>query len=220
MRRWQKWTLAAGLLLAPAVALTQTAVSPVRTFTCGSDEFASALSTAGVFTCTAADAVPAAANPTATAGTSAINGAATTYMRSDAAPAVATASTGTAGLAKLHNVPLSIGWVATVDPNNTSIAIINQASTISAIIGNVEVAVGAAATVSIRKAPSGTACASGTLLHSGSFNANGVAATNQTLTVTTSAISAGDRLCLETTNNSNWVSGTGIGTITVFLAPS
>jgi len=130
------------------------------------------------------------------------------------------ASTSTAGIAKLHNVPLSIGWPAALNPNNTIIAVVNQASTISAIIGAVETATGSAATVSVSKAPSGTACSAGTVLHSGSFNANGTAATNQTLTVTTSTVAAGDRLCLQTTGTTSWTGGTGIGTISVFLAPT
>lgn len=131
-----------------------------------------------------------------------------------------TATTSTAGIAKLHNVPVSAGWIATVNPNNVVIAVINQASTISAIIGAVETATGGTATVSVSKAASGTACSGGTVLHSGSFNANGTAATNQTLTVTTSTLAAGDRLCLQTTGTTTWTGGTGIGTITVFLAPS
>jgi hypothetical protein len=47
-----------------------------------------------------APGVPVAANPTATAGGAAVNGSATTFMRSDAAPAVATASTSTFGVMK------------------------------------------------------------------------------------------------------------------------
>lgn len=43
---------------------------------------------------------PTAANPTATIGTSAVNGVATTYMRSDAAPAAPQAAAGTFGLMK------------------------------------------------------------------------------------------------------------------------
>ena len=43
---------------------------------------------------------------------------------------------------------------------------------------------------------------------------------NQTLTVTTSSLAAGDRLCLQTTGTTGWTGGTGIGTVTVFLAPS
>ncbi len=122
--------------------------------------------------------------------------------------------------APIQATPVSIGWAAAIDPNNTIIAVINQASTISAIIGAVETATGAAATVTVKKAPSGTACSAGTALHSGTFNANGTAATNQTLTVTSASLAVGDRLCLQTTGTSNWTGGSGIGTLTVFLAPT
>lgn len=130
------------------------------------------------------------------------------------------ASTGTAGIVKLHNVPVSVGWPAALDPHNIVIATINQASTITAIIGVNEVLVGAAATVEVYKAGSTVSCGSGTILHSGSFNANASLDTNQSLTVTTSSLAAGDRICLQTTGGANWTSGAGIGTITVFLAPS
>jgi hypothetical protein len=114
--------------------------------------------------------------------------------------------------------PLSVGWPAGVDPNNIIIATINQNSMISAIIGTVEVAVGGAATVVVKKAPSGTACSAGTTLHSGSFDANGTAGTNQTLPVTTAALAPGDRLCLQSTGSS-WTGGNGIGTVTIFVGP-
>lgn len=130
-----------------------------------------------------------------------------------------TATTSTAGIAKLHNVGFSAGWIATVNPNNVVIAVINQASTISAIIGAVETATGGTATVTVNKAASGTACSGGTAVSS-SFNANGTAATNQTITGGTTSLAAGDRLCLQTTGTTTWTGGTGVGTITVFLAPS
>jgi hypothetical protein len=47
------------------------------------------------------------ANPTATIGTAAVNGTATTYMRSDAAPAAPTASSSTLGLSKCDNVTIT-----------------------------------------------------------------------------------------------------------------
>lgn len=110
---------------------------------------------------------------------------------------------------------LAIGWPAGIDPALNIIGTIDEASTVNSIVGTVATAVGSAATVSVYKAPSGTACGSGTVLHSGSFNANGTAATNQTLTLTTTALSAGDRLCLVTTGGSNWTSGSGIGGVAV-----
>src|SRR6478609_3781589 len=94
------------------------------------------------------------------------------------------ASPSVAGVAKLHNVGYSVGWPAGLDPDNIVLTTVNQAMTISALIGRVETATGSAATVSVYKAPSGTAGSGGTVLHSGSFDANGTAATNQTLTLT------------------------------------
>lgn len=51
MKRWQKALLAFGLVLVPTLALTQTAVSPVRTFTCTAGQYTTGLAGTGVFTC-------------------------------------------------------------------------------------------------------------------------------------------------------------------------
>jgi hypothetical protein len=110
---------------------------------------------------------------------------------------------------------VSIGWVAGVNPNNAGIIVFPDNSTLVSIVGNVETATGSAATVSVNVAASGTACSSGTTVHSGSFNANGTAATNQTLTLTTTAITSPARLCLQTTGTTAWTSGSGAGTLTV-----
>ena len=75
-----------------------------------------------------------------------------------------------------------------------------------------------ATTVQVNKAPSGTACSGGTNQATGTFNANGTAATNQTLTLAGSganSLAAGDRLCLVTTGGTNWTGGTGNGGLTV-----
>lgn len=109
---------------------------------------------------------------------------------------------------------LGIGWPAGIDPGNNIIATVDEASTVTSIVGTVSAAVGAAATVSVYKAASNIPCSSGTVLHSGSFDANGTPNTNQTLTLTTTTLSAGDRLCLVTANGSNWLAGSGIGEIT------
>ena len=216
---------------APAIpkstATTYGAVEPDNTtITATNGVITAAATTINSQTCTPGGSctvpVPSGANPTATAGNTAVNGVATTFMRSDAAPAVATATTSTAGIAKLHNVPVAVGWIAGNNPNGAIIANINQASTISAIVGSVETAVGSAATVQVNKAPSGTACSAGTNLATGTFNANGTAATNQTLTLVggaTDTLAVGDRLCLQSTGT-GWTTGAGIGGITVFLAPS
>jgi hypothetical protein len=125
------------------------------------------------------------------------------------------ASSTVIGGVKSPTYSMSIGWIATVNPLNTTIGVLPAAATITSIVGAVETATGGAATVSVNKAPSATACSAGTTLHSGSFNANGTAATNQTLTVTTTALASGDRLCLQTTGTTSWTGGTGIGGITV-----
>ena len=110
---------------------------------------------------------------------------------------------------------LAIGWPTGIDPASNVIATVDEASTVSSIVGSVATPVGATATLSVYKAPSGAACSGGTVLHSGTFNANGTANTNQTLTLTTTALSSGDRICLVTTNGANWVAGSGIGGVTV-----
>src|SRR5205807_1821521 len=99
-------------------------------------------------------------------------------------------------------------------------SVINQPMTVKAIVGAIEVTNGSTATVLVKRAPSGVVCSAGTALHSGSFNANGTAATDQTLTVTTANLAVGDRICLQTTGGTNWSSGGAVGTITIFVSPS
>lgn len=111
-------------------------------------------------------------------------------------------------------------WKAAEDPNERVIATVDQASTLVSLVGTVVAPVGAAATISVYKAGSGTAAAAGTVLHSGSFDANGTANTNQTLTITVTALSAGDRIALVTTGGVNWTGGSGSGGITArFTTP-
>lgn len=112
----------------------------------------------------------------------------------------------------------SIGWVAGIDPNNTVIMTATTGMTVTAIRGRVATGTGAAATVAVYKAPSGTACSGGTNQASGTFDANGTANTNQTLTLAgggANSLSAGDSLCLVTTGGANWTGGSGNGGITV-----
>ena len=125
----------------------------------------------------------------------------------------------TTAFVKSQQIPISIGWIAGQNPNNAIASVINQAMTVRAIVGAVEVANGSTATVTVNHAPSGVACSAGTPLHSGSFNANGTAATDQTLTVTTASLAVGDRICLQTTGGTNWNSGAAVGTITIFVTP-
>lgn len=93
---------------------------------------------------------------------------------------------------------------------------------VKAIIGRVEVAGtdAGAVTAVIKKAASGTAIASGTALHSGTFNLKGTAATNQTLTLSTTAsdleIPAGTAIGIDFTGT--LTSATGV--VTVMLLPA
>jgi hypothetical protein len=107
----------------------------------------------------------------------------------------------------------SIGWIAGMNPNGATIFIANRSLTITGITGIVEVANGAAATITIVKAGSGTPLSGGTPVHSGSFNANGTPATNQTLSLTVTNINAGERLGLLTTGTFT----AAVGDLSVFV---
>lgn len=92
---------------------------------------------------------------------------------------------------------------------------------VKAITGWVTVAgTGGAATATIRKVPSGTAIASGTALHSGSFNLVGTAVTVQDLTLSTTpsdlVLADGDALAIDFTGTLT----SATGCITVHLAPA
>jgi hypothetical protein len=92
-----------------------------------------------------------------------------------------------------------VSWMAGSNPNNATLFVADRALTIASVTGVVEAANGAAATVSVMKAASGTALSAGTVIHSGSFNANGAAAVYQNLTLTVGSMAQGDRLGLVTT---------------------
>lgn len=127
--------------------------------------------------------------------------------------------TGAQVAAFLPSLPSAIGWDPALDPSGNVILTVDQVATVTGIIGTVVVPVGATATLSIYKTGSGTACASGVLIHTGSFNANGTANTNQTLTLHGTAsnltLASGDRLCLAASNSANWIAGVGMGGVTV-----
>jgi hypothetical protein len=80
-----------------------------------------------------------------------------------------------------------------------SVFIASRALTITSAVGVVETPNGAAANISVVKASSGTALSAGIPIHSGSFDANGAAAINQTLPVTMTSLAIGDRLGLIST---------------------
>lgn len=87
---------------------------------------------------------------------------------------------------------------------------------IDSIIGRVRVAgSGGAATYTIYKAASGTAPASGTALHSGTYNMVGTADTDQTLTLTTTTLAAGESIWAVPTGTAT----SAIGSISVNCRP-
>lgn len=116
-------------------------------------------------------------------------------------------------------VPVSVSYsVPTVD---VSFFVADRAYVVKGIRGcNEVIGTGGACTAVVRKVPSGTAMASGTALHSGSYNLVGTASTNQTLTLSTTGsdllLAAGDRLAIDYTGTAT--SATGV--ITVHLAPA
>jgi hypothetical protein len=115
-------------------------------------------------------------------------------------------------------VPLSISYSPGINPNNIPIFRANASRTVTGIVCRPEVAAGGAATISVVKAASGTALSAGTVLHSGSFNANGTAATDQALTVTTSSLASGDTVGITTTGTTVWTSsGVATGVCTVYI---
>lgn len=108
-----------------------------------------------------------------------------------------------------YNVPVA----------TTAVCVMNagRALVIDSIIGRPFVAgTGGACTAAVWKAPSGTAPISGTALHSGTFNLVGTINTDQSLTLTTLTVAAGESV---------WVVYTGtatsaIGSIAVNCRPA
>jgi hypothetical protein len=103
---------------------------------------------------------------------------------------------------------------------DTVFFVANRDYRVVGITGRVEVAgTGGACTAVIKKAASATAIASGTALHSSTFNLVGTAATNQVLTVSTTltvlAIPSGTCIGFDLTGTPT----SAVGTISVFLIP-
>lgn len=99
--------------------------------------------------------------------------------------------------------------------------VLNRRMVVKAITGVNDVVAANAVTATLYKAPSATALGSGTALHTGTFNLQGTAATNQSLTLSTTAgaldVAAGSRLGMVI---SGAPGATGCGCITVTLAPA
>jgi hypothetical protein len=117
-------------------------------------------------------------------------------------------------------IPVSIEYLAASVDKVAFVA--DRQYRVKGIRGRVEVAGtdGGAVTAVIKKAASGTAITSGTALHSSTFNLKGTAATNQTLTLSTTSsdldIPAGTAIGIDFTGT--LTSATGV--VTVFLAPA
>lgn len=116
-------------------------------------------------------------------------------------------------------VPVTINYVATT-PDCTFFQA-DRAYVVKAIRGRVDVAgTGGACTVQIRKTPTATAPASGTILHSGTYNIVGTAQANQVLTLSTTVgdllLAPGDALSYDVTGTAT----SAVGSITVHLSPA
>lgn len=117
-------------------------------------------------------------------------------------------------------IPVNIPYVAT-SAATSPVFVASRNFIVQDIRGRVNVAgTGGACTISLYSVPSGTAVASGTLLHTGSFNVVGTALANQSLTLSTTAAN----LVIPAGNSIGYViTGTptsAIGVITVTLTPS
>jgi len=116
-------------------------------------------------------------------------------------------------------ISASFNW--NVPNADTSFFVADRPYRVKGIRARVDTAGTDAGTVTgaIKKAPSGTAVASGTALHSGTINLKGTAATNQTLTLSTTStdldIAAGDCIGFDLTG----VGTAAVGSVTVTLAP-
>ena len=102
-----------------------------------------------------------------------------------------------------------------------SSAVLNRRMVVKAINCMVDTASTNAVTSALWKAPSATALASGVALHTGTFNLQGTAGTNQVLTLSTVAgaldVAAGSRIGFVI---SGAPGAAGVGVITVTLAPA
>lgn len=114
----------------------------------------------------------------------------------------------------------SFNWTAS--SADAAFFVADRAYVVTGIRARVEVAGtdGGAVTAAVKKAPSGTAIASGTALHSSTINLKGTAATNQALTLSTTAgvlnIAAGDAIGIDFTGTLT----TAVGAVTVTMSPA
>lgn len=115
-----------------------------------------------------------------------------------------------------------VSWVAATNVDDAIVLIAPTALTVTSIKSRVIAAVGAAATISVVKAASGTACTTAAgvnlIASSGTIDANSASTTVQSATLAGSgapSLSANDTICLKTTNGSAFTAGSGKGDITI-----
>lgn len=111
--------------------------------------------------------------------------------------------------------PLSktLSWLAGADPAGGTFFIADRALTITRITGVVEVPNGGPVSVVVVRAASGVPLASGTPVHTGTFDANGTPGFYLDLSVNVAAVAPGDRLGLTTTGEFT----DSVGSISVFV---
>lgn len=123
------------------------------------------------------------------------------------------------GLGAAGFIQASYAYGAVALAVDTPFYVADRSLTVVSITFRVEVAGidAGAVTCQIRKAPSGTAIASGTVLHSSTGNLKGTTATNQVLTVSTTAsdlyLASGNALGFDLTG----ISTAAIGCVTVTM---
>lgn len=104
---------------------------------------------------------------------------------------------------------------------STSVYTAQRTMVVKSLQGRVDVAgTGGACTLEFRKVASGTAGASGTLLHTGTFNVAGTANTNQTLTLATNPqtlrLAAGESVFVVLTGTPT----SAVGSVTLGFLPA
>lgn len=131
------------------------------------------------------------------------------------------------GGAGLEGVDLGNGAFVAImahyDPGSDAdmtVFVANRRYIVDSIVARPDVVDGAATTATVKKAASGTAIGSGTALHSGSINLNTGAATNQTLTLSTTPtdliVDAGQAIGIDFSGALT----NGVGCVTIMLRPA
>jgi len=114
---------------------------------------------------------------------------------------------------------MSNAWNYNVPVATTAVCLLNVGRSVvvdSIIVRPFVAGTGGAATIAIWKAPSGTAPISGTAMHSGTANMVGTINTDQTLTLTTTTVAAGESVWAVFTGTAT----SAIGSISINCRPA